>query len=239
MNRISLKTILLTTLAISAALAAYQLTPRVELAQVMPAINLSEQVPAKIGGWTMDTRPVQVIENPEQSALLKSIYSDLMTRTYVNAEGEQMMVSLAYGRRQGDQVGVHYPEVCYPAQGFKLRDKRVETISVNGEKTSVTRLIAARDARNESITYMVLVGDKLVGSGREVKIEQIKNGFKGFISDGLLIRVSMIEPSGTGVQEAQWDKQARFLEQFLNSVDGGLRNRLTAGWSGKAIASVH
>mgnify|MGYP003340463721 CR=1 FL=1 len=48
-------------------------------------------------------------------------YDQTLMRTYANSHGEQIMLALAWGERQRQDVKVHRPEVCYPAQGFAIR----------------------------------------------------------------------------------------------------------------------
>ena len=39
--------------------------------------------------------------------------------------GRQIMLSIAYGEDQRDGMKLHYPEVCYPAQGFQSRSFQI------------------------------------------------------------------------------------------------------------------
>ena len=47
--------------------------------------------------------------------------------------------------------------------------------------------------RRESVTYWTLLGDSIVQGGTAKKVAELRYGLKGFISDGLLFRVSSIE----------------------------------------------
>ena len=59
--------------------------------------------------------------NPQTQELLDKLYSEVLTRVYVNASGYRIMRSLAYGFDQRGAMQAHMPEVCYPAQGFILK----------------------------------------------------------------------------------------------------------------------
>ena len=67
--------------------------------------------------------------------------------------------------RSGNQIGIqqaHLPEVCYPAQGFKIIDKVDD-----GELTtaygpiSVRRLKTNMRSRYEPVTYWLTMGDQV------------------------------------------------------------------------------
>ena len=77
-------------------------------------------VPESFGDWIALTgQPAQVV-NPQTKALLDSLYSQILTRTYVHKDGYRIMLSMAYGDDQRGGLQAHRPEVCYPAQGFKV-----------------------------------------------------------------------------------------------------------------------
>ena len=48
--------------------------------------------------------------------------------------------------------------------------------------------------RNEPITYWVVVGNEVATSGIEQKLAQMRYGLRGVIADGMLVRVSSIDP---------------------------------------------
>ena len=62
--------------------------------------------------------------DPGQKALLDRLYEQQLSRTYENAQGYRIMLSIAYGGNQRDELELHKPEVCYVAQGFVLQDKQ-------------------------------------------------------------------------------------------------------------------
>ena len=84
------------------------------------AIVLETAVPKGFGDWTeLPDQPTQVV-NPQTKELLDSLYSQILTRTYVHKDGYRIMLSMAYGDDQRGGLQAHRPEVCYPAQGFKV-----------------------------------------------------------------------------------------------------------------------
>ena len=57
---------------------------------------------------------------PPQDQLQDKVYSQLLTRTYANQAGDEIMLLIAYNGAQDGVVQIHRPEVCYPASGFRL-----------------------------------------------------------------------------------------------------------------------
>jgi len=65
--------------------------------------------------WREDPQRIVQVVDPQTRELLDKLYSETLSRTYVNANGYRIMLSLAYGSDQRDSLQVHKPEVCYPA----------------------------------------------------------------------------------------------------------------------------
>jgi EpsI family protein len=157
--------------------------------------RLETLVPANFGDWQTDTHTVSGIVNPEATALLDRIYSQLLDRVYFNATGQRIMLSIAYGDDQADDtVQLHYPEICYPAQGFQVKGNRTETLELASGALRVRRLQTRfGDARFEPVTYWTIIGDEQSLGGWDRKVAEIKHGLRGEIVDGLLFRVSSID----------------------------------------------
>ena len=103
----------------TSSVAGFALRPTLK-ADHAPRYKLEEIVPTQFGEWKMLRDSGTQMVNPETKELLDSLYSQILSRTYVNAKGYRIMLSLAYGDDQRGGLQAHKPEVCYPAQGFKL-----------------------------------------------------------------------------------------------------------------------
>ena len=67
--------------------------------------------------------------NPEAEAALAKIYTQTLARTYVNAAGERILLSVAYGDDQrGEATQAHRPEMCYTAQGLAITSNDEGTV---------------------------------------------------------------------------------------------------------------
>ena len=103
--------------------------------------------------------------DPQQQELIDKIYTQTLSRTYVNPSGYRIMLAIAYGDDQRDAMQLHYPEVCYPAQGFSLKGKEKGTVATENGIIPVTRILTNLGQRNEPVTYWTTVGDQVFRGG--------------------------------------------------------------------------
>lgn len=192
------------------ALLAYVLTPRDMLAGHGPKVDLEVMIPKELGDWRVDsTVPVVVVSTDVQSRLNK-IYSQTLSRTYINSQGQRVMLSIAYGADQSDSMQIHKPEVCYPSQGFAVISQNTDILIIDDHSLPVKRLVAVQGTRVEPITYWIAVGGHVSKSGLERKISSLKFGLSGTIPDGLLFRVSSLSSDST--------REFQLHDSFVNAV---------------------
>jgi EpsI family protein len=204
-----------------AAGLAFALTPTVKLADSAARAKLEELIPREFAGWRIDPTIIP-LSSPEVEARLKHLYTETLSRTYINAKGERMMLSIAYGADQRDGLQVHKPESCYPAQGFKLLGINPGVIDTRFGAIPVYRLETAKGPRWEPVTYWTTVGDKVVAGSMQRKRAEMAYAVDGKIADGLLFRVSSIDRNS----ENAFEEQEKFVAQLLESVDSSGRKRL-------------
>lgn len=215
--------IVLASLMLAAApWASRQMTPRVHLAKTLPPIDLAAQLPEKFGEWREDVSNAQVLPDPTVQAQLDSLYSQVLTRTYVNQAGQHVMLTVAYGSDQNSEAtAAHRPEFCYRAQGFEIRDLGLGRLTMQGHELITRRLVGTYQSRVEPISYWVTLADKstLPGVGR--KLAQISYGLRGEIADGMLVRVSTI---GSDMEKG-FEVQAEFIRAMEQAVAPTFRAR--------------
>jgi EpsI family protein len=202
-----------------------KLTRRAAIATVARGhFSLSELVPKSFGDWRIDDSAATGIVNPQTEAMLNRIYSQLLDRVYVDTSGRRIMLSIAYGDDQADDsVQLHYPEVCYPAQGFQVKGNRREQIRVSSGIINVRRLETQfGDSRFEPVTYWTIVGDQQVIGGWERKKAEIRHGLKGEIVDGLLFRVSSIKRDSS----VAFQDQDVFVNDIVAAMGPSARRQL-------------
>jgi exosortase B len=201
-----------------AAGAAHFLTPTRYQAD-QRAIDLETLVPQSFADWRIDEQAQIALVSPEMKASLDRLYSQSLARTYINSQGQRIMLSIAYGGNQlGNELQAHRPEYCYRAQGFSLLDAHESQLSLPGQSLSVRRLVARQDARNEPVTYWMTVGDQLALPGLSRKLAQIRYGLQGQIPDGMLVRISSLDRES----ERAFALQAAFVADLQQHLPGQL-----------------
>lgn len=212
-----------------AFLAGELLRPTVRLAEIKPPVEIEKQIPEAFGEWRLDRSIRPVVPDPSLQAMLDSLYSQTLARTYINPKGERIMLSIAYGSDQGNEAtAVHRPEFCYSAQGFKVRLLSKDTMTVDKTVVPVARVLAQLGPRNEPITYWVTLDETATLPGLGRKLQQIRFGLKGQIPDGMLVRVSSIASN----EEAAFAVQQSFIEQMYQALPEDVRGRYFGDRSG-------
>lgn len=220
---IGLKTFLVTMAMIGAAYAAHTAHPDRMLVDELPPLELAREIPEVIGDWRMLPDAGNRVVNPQAKALIDSLYSETLTRTYVNSIGNVMMLSIAYGKNQSDDKAVHYPEVCYPAQGLAIQSSVKDQLKINDAHTiPVKRLVAKRDTTLEPITYWVTVGEQITLTSLQHKRAQLEYGFKGLIPDGMIFRVSSL---GEATKD-DYKTQDEFIRSLSKQLQTDVSSRI-------------
>jgi EpsI family protein len=196
--------------------------PDERLADTRPAIDLETAVPKQFGTWRVDTSIVPLPPSPDQEALIKQTYDQVLSRTYVNDRGERVMLSITYGSRQTQQLRVHRQEVCYNSQGFAIRNLERTSSRVLGVEIPMTRMVAQRGQRVEPVTYWFTMGDHVVLTHLERELAQLKYVLSGYVPDGYLMRLSSLSRDS----QTAYAQQIAFAEEVLQQVDPALRARL-------------
>jgi EpsI family protein len=197
--------------------------------------RLEDVFPVAFGGWRVDTSLPVILPAPDVQAQLDKLYNEVLARTYVNADGVRVMLSVAYGGDQSDATSAHRPEVCYPAQGFAITENFADTVRVAGRDIPVRRLMSHIGGRHEPITYWIVVGDRIVTTGIGQKLAQMRFGLRNIIADGLLMRVSTIDADmahGHRVQSA-------FLAELGSALDDRIAARVLGACPESAAGSGH
>lgn len=227
MKLISFKHFVIGLCMFAAAGLALALKPTTKISDVGPEINLETLIPEQFGEWKLDETIVPIQVSPEVQANLDKIYGQTLSRTYVNATGRKVMLSIAYGANQGSEdFQVHRPEYCYKAQGFEIKEGWEDNLKYGSSTLPIQRLEASQGSRNEPITYWITIGDKATLPGIGRKLTQLSYGLTGKVPDGMLIRVSSISTNAS----EEYQLQDRFVKAMLDAVEPNERVRLTGAF---------
>ena len=214
----------LTLLALMLAASGLELAlrPTQKIAEQGPPMDLETMIPRTFGDWREEQQNSTQIVDPQQQEMIDKIYTQTLSRVYVNSGGYRIMLAMAYGDDQRDAMQTHYPEVCYPAQGFSLKDKQRGTLATANGSIPVTRIMTNLGQRHEPVTYWTTVGNQVVGGGIQKKLAEMSYGLNGKIPDGMLIRVSSIDAEAPRAYEMQ----AQFIDQMLGALTSEHRQKL-------------
>lgn len=228
MNKRILSSVILGVAMATSAVATYALTPRIKIADAKEKFSLEQMIPTSFGEWQVDTSVIPLQVDPATQAKLDKIYNQTLSRTYINRDGDRVMLSLAYGGDQSDNMGVHKPEVCYGAQGFAISGAREDGLKTDEGVLPIKRLMAVNGPRNEPITYWITVGDKAVMPGMDQRLMELRYGLTGTVPDGMLVRVSTIDPE----KEKAYLVHDKFVNEMLRAMDQRSRAKLAGVFSG-------
>lgn len=225
-----LKNLLLLALMVASAALAAAIRPTASLADERPAIDLATMVPSHFGGWKEQFNVAVQIVDPEMQQTIDEIYTQTLTRNYIDASGYRVMLSIAYGKNQSDNLQLHKPEVCYPAQGFKLEKLERVPLNLLDQSISTTRMETHLGQRFEPVTYWTVVGDHITTTGIDKKLTEMRYGLRGQVPDGMLVRVSSIDRDSARAHRIQ----AEFAAAMVAAIAPEHRARF-AGVSPTAV----
>lgn len=177
---------------LAAAGAAYGLTPRKKFS-LLGDVKLAKLVPNSVGPWT--ARDVSdLVAPPTEDSLEAKLYGETVERVYENsANGVQVMMLLAHGATQSNDLMVHRPEVCYPAFGFKLSNNHPIAVPIADRVAVPCRgLVADAPDRRETIVYWTRMGEFLPVDGSEQRVDRVRLAMQGLVADGVLSRFSIV-----------------------------------------------
>ena len=219
-NRIAF---LIAALMCATSIAAVVVRPDVKVADLNQPISLETIVPKQFGEWREETKTIVQVVNPQDRVLLDKLYSETLSRTYVNPDGYRIMLSLAYGSDQRGGLEAHKPEACYPAQGFTLHRTEASQVVTPFGAIPAQRLFTSRGPRQEPVTYWFTVGDTAVQGRLEKRLVDLRYALTGHVPDGMLFRVSSIDPDQARANQLQ----DQFISQLLQAVSPFQRRRLS------------
>ena len=212
--------VLVCALMFAAAAGAIVARPTIKASTSEMSLQLT--VPREFGEWREMPTALQMV-NPQTQELLDKLYSEILTRTYVNRSGYRIMLSLAYGSDQRGSLQAHKPEICYPAQGFTVHRNEPAMLKTAWGEIPARRLYTTLGQRHEPITYWFTVGDKASPTQLEKRMVEMRFALTGRIPDGMLFRVSSIDLD----HKRAFAQQDQFIADLLHAVSPAGRQRLS------------
>lgn len=209
------------TMLLATAALGNAARPTRRLADLGPRLDLEQVIPRRFAAWQVDARIPVLLPSADVQAKLDLIYNQVLARTFVDDQGRQVMLSIAYGGDQSRGTRAHRPEVCYPAQGFELLAEQAGLLSLPGQTIPVRRLVTRLSSRNEPVTYWMVIGEQVVTTGTEQRLAELRYGLRGLVPDGLLVRISTIDRDA----DRAYAVQAGFAADLASAIDPTWRPR--------------
>jgi len=230
-----------TAAMVVSALLAVALAPRT-VVEHAPS-ELGAAIPNEFSNWHATDAGLQQValfatdENGQNP--MQTVYDDSFLRSYVSADGAQMMVAVAYDRVQREEDRVHRPEICYIAQGFHILSDQPVTFHLDaaGRRDIEGRqMLAQKRGRLEAVSYWIRIGDSFTQNPWRSRAYVLTQGLAGKLHDGILVRVSQVIDNPEDASQS-FAAQERFLDSMLANVSTptaiALASRPTAG--GQAV----
>lgn len=199
---------------LAAAGGAYALTPRNRM-DLLAGGDLEKLVPLQIGSWIVTPSNAVILPEAAEGSLADQLYSQTVSRLYLSESELPVMMVIAYGNTQSDQLQLHRPEVCYTAVGFEISaSERVEIPVSPTLPLPARQLVATNNERTEPILYWTRIGDHLPASGNEQRLMKLRSEMAGYIADGVLVRFSTVaEPT-----PETFDTLQRFANAMIHAT---------------------
>ena len=209
---IKLKTVAVLVAFVACYVAAEQLKPTQRMEDTI--VDIGATIPEQFGGWRVDHSTELIQPSPDVQETVEEIYDQVVNRTYVNSQGDKVMLSIAYGGDQTDALKAHRQEVCYSAQGFKVSNVHEDRLTIGDHQIGVTRMFAQQGPRKEPVTYWFTMADQAVTGRFERLFVQIGYGLRGVIPDGALVRVSTFSAD----PDAAYRQHDEFVRELVEHI---------------------
>jgi EpsI family protein len=214
----SRRAVLIGTACVLSSGAALALKPRRKVSLLPVGTKLNDILPRKFGGW--DSRDVSDLYVPETPDSLEArLYGETVARLFTDRQsGMEIMMLMAHGDSQSNELQLHRPEVCFPAFGFSLTSSAPVELQIRkGITLPARRLLAESNVQRQAVLYWTRLGEYFPVSVTEQRLNRLTAAMHRYIPDGLLARFSMVE-TGSG---AAFAEISRFIPELLSEIPKG------------------
>lgn len=218
---------LLVAMAIT-GLAAFWLKPSLGKASEAPSLDAA--LPRQFGDWReVPQRGVPVSLLAGDVPDINQPYDQTVMRTYVNSQGDVVMLALAWGRNQRQEVKIHRPDLCYVAQGHKVAYLKTHVFegisSPSGTPVTGKQMVTTLGNGAEAVAYWMRIGGVYSEDAAQTRIHILKEGLAGRVPDGVLVRASLRVREEQAANLA-WPILGKFLADLSSAVTPPARHLL-------------
>jgi EpsI family protein len=194
--------------------------------------TFSQVIPKQFGEWKEVAFAADQVDPGKGAADEPDMdrpYDDVLMRAYGNARGDVVLVALAYGRNQRQEVKIHRPDVCYTAQGFQLVERSPVSLPFRGASGAVvqgTRMLVKAPGRTEAVSYWIRIGDVFTENAWSIRYHIFRRGLSGEAVDGVLVRASQIVQGQGSAPAERYRVQEAFLGDLVRALPPSARHLL-------------
>ena len=226
-SRFKLRTFTIGAALVVAALLAYWATPRLKEDSV--SVDIESNTPASVGKWRqVPSASIQVGLSTTTNDINQP-YDQTVMKTFTDGDGHVIYLALAWGRHQRQEVKIHRPELCYPAQGMAVESiKSINfPLSAPGQgPISGKRLITSKGGGQvELVSYWIRIGSSYSSSAWQTRMHIMQEGLAGKVTDGILVRVSQRVARDQNFEDV-FARQEQFIADFYKSSPAQLQHIL-------------
>jgi EpsI family protein len=189
--------------------------------------SLARSIPTQFGDWKEVSYAEDQIDPGKGTADEPNMdrpYDDVLMRAYGNSQGDIVLLAVAYGRNQRQEVKIHRPDVCYTAQGFQLVER--SPVSLPFSDVHGMRMLVKAPGRTEAISYWIRIGNVFTENAWAIRYHIFKQGLAGQAVDGVLVRASRIEQGSATGSGARYRVQEQFLGDLVRALPPPARRLL-------------
>lgn len=190
-------------------------------------VSLDHLLPDRFGDWSIDREAAVYVRAADARGRQVGFLDQVLERSFLDASGARVMLSVAYLGAQSSGMQLHRPEVCYRAAGFRIGDLRQASVDLGSGSLPITRLLAEMPGRPESITYWTVVGGETVASQEQGWSDRLRRAWRRIGRDGVLVRISSIDADA----ERAFRLHERFAADMTATLAPGGRELLLGSHS--------
>jgi EpsI family protein len=188
--------------------------------------SLAQSIPTQFGDWKEVSFAADQIDPGKGTVDEPSMdrpYDDVLMRAYGNSQGDIVLLAVAYGRNQRQEVKIHRPDVCYTAQGFELVERTASALPFN---VPGMRMLVKAPGRTEAVSYWIRIGSAFTENPWAIRYHIFKQGLAGKAVDGVLVRASRIEQAKGVTPGTRYRVQEQFLGDLVHALPPAARRLL-------------
>jgi EpsI family protein len=211
------------------------LTPRIRQASLLPP--LASLVPASFGEWREVPLAAGAVDPRGQlpgATDPEAPYDAVLLRGYANPRGDVVVLALAYGGHQRQEVKIHRPELCYTSQGFEVLRRSAVDVPLRESGTRPAqgaRLLVRGADRVETVSYWIRIGDIYSRDAWRTRSHIFAEGLRGRVVDGILVRASQMLPDSASATPQRFALQEAFLAELVDAMPAASRSLLVGSAS--------